>query len=464
MKRLFITLAAMLMALAASIMILNSIKLTYTSEEYPETAEYLDNPYCGFYHIYGYVLKDETAYATPADVPNIPDPETTQTVERLVQIQINLCRFKEQPLTDLALSQLDTILTAWCETDYSLLLRFIYDWDGNALEAEPDHIEQILQHMEQTAQVYNKYADHIFMLQGLSLGNNGEMHHTNYGSPEDMQRLAVKLAEVSAPSIYLSVRTPNQWRCITGADSYEELAAMPESPFLGRLGLFNDGMFGTDSDTGTYVDRSRAEEIAFQDALCQTVPNGGEAIIDNPFNDLENAVADMRLMHVSYLNSVHDPAVLNKWKESVYSGNDVFDGCSGYEYIRNHLGYRYVLRSSDISYDRKEDRRAFLTLSIENAGFSGSYRSFSFLLTLVNTETGETLTITPDYDSRCLSGGEVTALSIPLEVEDYSAGTYELYWQTVDDTFGEPILYGNALPLTDKGYLLGTLVCDKPQK
>ena len=468
MKKIIITTALVGSLLLTSLLYFNSFKLTYTSAEYPESTETLSNPYIGYYHVYGYVIKDEVAYATPKDVPNVPDvsdPETTATHSgrRLVLLQINLCRFKEQPLTDTALSQLDTVLSAWCSTDYSLLLRFIYDWDGNGLDAEPQDISIILQHMEQVASIYNKYADHILMLQGLFTGSYGEMHHTNYGSNEDMQKLAAKLVETAAPSIYLSVRTPNHWRSITGADNYEELASTPDNLFLNRLGLYNDGMFGSETDTGTYT-RPRVEEIVFQDVLCQTVPNGGEVIVNNPYNDLDNAIADMKLMHVSYLNSAYDLSVIKKWQDTIYSGDnpdDPFNGMTGYEYIRNHLGYRFVLRSSEILRDYTRGQ-FLLRVAIENIGFSKSYRSFSFHLTLVNTETDETFPITCEEDSTCLVSGEITAVDVPLSAEDYPIGTYELYWQTVDDTFDEPILYGNDLPLTDQGYLLGTLSIERP--
>lgn len=463
MKKHIVTTALACSVLITSILYFNSFKLTYTPAEYPEFIEYLDNPYIGYYHIYGYILKDEIAYATPEDVPNVPDPENDTTSERLVQVQINLCQFKEQPLTDTALSQLDTILSAWCSTDYQLLLRFLYDWDGNGLNAEPQDISTILQHMEQVASIYNKYADHILTLQGLFTGSYGEMHHTNHGSAEGIQLLATKLAETADPSIYLSVRTPDQWRIVTGVDNYEELAATPDSPFLNRLGLYNDGMFGSETDTGTYA-RPRAEEIAFQDALCQTVPNGGEAIINNPYNDLYNAIADMKLMHVSFLNSAYDPSVINKWLNTTYDSddpNDPFNGMDGYDYIRNHLGYRFVLRSSEIVHNYAEGQ-FMLRVGIENVGFSRSYHGFSFRLTLINTETRATFSIVPAENSTLLVSGEITYLDVPLSIDELSTGTYELYWQTVDDTFDETIRYGNDLPLTDHGYLLGTLLIETP--
>lgn len=461
MKTSIVTIALIFSFFASNIQYFNTFALTYTPAEYPESTAYLDNPHIGYYHLYGYILKDEIAYASPADVPNVPKPEEDGNGERLVLIQINLCRFKDRELTETALSQLDTILSAWCGTDYSLLLRFIYDWDGAALSAEPQDISLILRHMEQTASVYNQYADHILTLQGLFTGNHGEMNHTNYGSSADMQLLASKLAETAAPSIYLAVRTPDQWRSITGTEDPSDLASLPESPYLGRLGLYNDGMLGSETDTGTYTDRSRWEELSFQDILCRTVPNGGEVIIDNPFNDLDSAVADLRQMHVSYLNSTYDSAVLDKWKQTVYSGDDIFNGVSGYEYIRDHLGYRFVLRSTELVYDYIKGQVS-LRIGIENTGFSGSYRGYSFCLTLLDISTGGTIPVSAAEDSSYLASGEITCLDLPLAAGDYPESSYELYWQTTDESSGEAILYGNDLTLTEHGYLLGTLLIEKP--
>lgn len=104
-------------------------------------------------------------------------------------------------------------------------------------------------------------------------------------------------------------------------------------------------MLGTANDTGTYGDtpasadayRSawvREDELDFQNRLCNFVPNGGEVILDNPFNDFDHALSDLSRMHVSYLNSEHDLVVLDKWKNSVYHDEvSVFDGISGYDYI-----------------------------------------------------------------------------------------------------------------------------------
>ena len=49
------------------------------------------------------------------------------------------------------------------------------------------------------------------------------------------------------------------------------------------------------------------------------VPNGGEVVLDNKYNDIDNAAKDLASMHVSYLNNAHDLAVINKWKKQTYT-------------------------------------------------------------------------------------------------------------------------------------------------
>ncbi len=147
------------------------------------------------------------------------------------------------------------------------------------------------------------------------------MNGTKYTDPDSMRELAARLADVSDASTFLSVRTPAQWRKNHGEAAPD---GWTENPLAKRLGLFNDGMLGSVSDYGTYSDNTRQdagdfsawtreEELAFQDVLCSSkVPSGGEVIVDNPYNDLENAIADLKTMHVSYLNEDYDRNVLDK--------------------------------------------------------------------------------------------------------------------------------------------------------
>lgn len=142
-------------------------------------------------------------------------------------------------------------------------------------------------------------------------------------------------------------------------------------------------MLGTANDTGTYGDTAasadtyrsawvREDELSFQNELCNFVPNGGEVTLDNPLNDLAHAIQDLSRMHVSYLNSEHDPAVLDKWKAAAYKDKaSVFNGLSGYDYIERHLGYRYVIQ--DTALDSSD-----FQIRLENVGFLSAIENWIY--------------------------------------------------------------------------------------
>ena len=225
--------------------------------------------------------------------------------------------------------QLKRILEAWKRSGSQLILRFVYDWDGKGEENEPEELHTILTHMEQTLPIVNDYKDCVYLLQGIFVGSYGEMHGTKFMGREDMLTLISTLDNLADPAIYLSVRTPAQLRTIlaaqgssapstsstastvaakspaetasssvnssadtkvqdeTASASFSSKPATAASSLAARLGLFNDGILGSESDTGTYGTLppsqtdytsawNRTDELSFQDMLCAGVPNGGE--------------------------------------------------------------------------------------------------------------------------------------------------------------------------------------------
>lgn len=301
--------------------------------------EFLRNPNRGFYHMCRAVLDSEPgsgdSYESMADGHCREYPGDT-----LVLLEVNLAEYRARGIDDTGIENLNKLLSAWEGRDISLIIRFLYDWDGDGLSAEPDELDTVLGHMARVGPALQSHEDLIFCLQGLFVGSWGEMHGTKFGV--DFTELAGALDDATGNRIFLSVRTPAQLR--------EILKSCPE--LKSRLGLFNDGMLGSETDLGTYdmadqgaERRTRAQELAFQENTCLSVPNGGEAVIDNPYNDFENAVADMSRMHVAYLNNAYDPEVLDKWAGTDLSGYG-FGGLSGLDYIERRLGYRLRLESS----------------------------------------------------------------------------------------------------------------------
>ncbi len=147
---------------------------------------------------------------------------------------------------------------------------------------------------------------------------------------------------------------PSQWRGITRIKEPDR-ENLAKDPLAIRLGLYNDGMLGNETDYGTYGSKEtggegrlrREDELTFQNELCRYVPNGGEVINDNSYNDFQNAIRDLGIMHVTYLNEGHDEAVLEKWKNTKVTGGGCFHGMDGYTYIERHLGYRLLITGTE---------------------------------------------------------------------------------------------------------------------
>lgn len=438
--------------------------VSYSADTCAESAEELHNPYIGWYRIHNYMLSDTASY----DLSEIRSQEHRAG---LVLLEFNLKNYADRPITDQGLSLLDQVLESWQSTGRQLILRFFYDWEGNGntLEAEPQDLSLILTHMSQTAEAVNRYSDCVYILQGIFIGPWGEMHSSRYATNEDMLTLANHLASVTDPEIFLAVRTPQQWRLLAGStEPVSGSTAFNGSP-ASRLSLFNDGMLGSDTDLSTYSQEpsaggfsqyeksSRQDEIAFQDQLCAFVPNGGEVVMPNPYNDFSAAVRDLSAMHISYLNSAYDEAVFSKWRTETCSENSPYDGMNGFDYISRHLGYRYVLRSSECTSILPWEKNTELAVTLENTGFSNCYRPFDVSLTLKETGTNRTFTFPAQTDTRLWAPGEKIRLTFPVNIREYATGTYDVFLKISDPVSGSPVFLANDGPVTDDGHALGHL-------
>lgn len=385
-----------------------------------------------FYYLWGWLLSED-ADSTRTLQKKLRRELTEYRDESLVLIEINLMNYSERELSDAALSQTDTILSAWQNAGYGIILRFLYDWDGSAPDTEPKELSTVKMHMSQLAPVINAHADGIYTMQGIFVGDCGEMHHSRFMDDVSMCELMHHLASVTDPDIFLSVRTPAQRRTILGsAETFPEGNDLAE-----RLGLFNDGMLGSDNDLGTYGEADRADaalsehwvreqELLYQDELCRRVPNGGEAVIDNPLNDLPAAVEALRTMHVSYLNRMHHAEVIEKWRSSVMQTDDVWNGTDGYTYIDAHLGSRYRCSAfSQSAFDWQTDNAVSLCATLTNTGFSGSYEPLTVTLTITDSAGrpvwSESRT---DTGIELLTNGEASELVFSVNPADFSEGTY----------------------------------------
>ncbi len=461
--RILLILIPCFLLLAGAVLLCQKLRfVTYTPVLMEESTGELSNPYIGFYQIHGYILEDTASF----DLAHI---QSLEYGPGLVLLQFNLQQYATAPISDTGLTLLDQVLAAWQSTGRQLIVRFLYDWDGDVRDKEPASLSLVLEHMTQTAQVLNQYASCVYILQGVYLGAWGEMHSSPLLDEKSLITLLTHLAQVTDPRIYLAVRTPAQWRTVTRSDAPPSQASAFDGSLPGRLSLYNDGMLGSVTDVGTYAEPGasevpspfgkwdRQQEIAFQDALCAYVPNGGEVIQDNPWNDFPQALADLSATHVSYLNSQYDREVLDKWERTAYHGNDLYDGMDGLTYLSRHLGYRYVLRGSSLDWASPLREEATCTILLENTGFSVSYRPFDVTLVLEQTDTGELFQVPLSTDLRLLSPGRQTSLQAALAIRDYPVGTYTLSLKITDPASGFRIYLANDMEQGENGYAMGTL-------
>ena len=454
------------------------VTASLVKEPQTEITGSLNRSDCGWYQLYSYYLRPES-YLTPAEL-YFEETDETGYPYRLSLLEFNLAEYATGKLDKFAIKNIRQVLYHFYETDTKVIVRFLYDWDGLGIEKEPKDISIIQQHMKQTGAILNDFTDSIYTTQGIFIGSWAEMHDSKYLSAKDITTLLLTYADATSSDIYLAVRTPNHYRTI-----FEELKKNPQryknfditaDELKKRLGLYNDGMLGSVSDLGTYQgwntpyaslseEELRTMELDFQKELCLTVPNGGEAVNDNSYNDWKSAITDLRKMHISYLNQMHDEAVITKWKESTYKDSDsVYDGYSVYSYITDHLGARFVLRDCTLSYKPFQKEPAKGSITLENTGFSNLYHPKRFTLSLINESTGNRILLLDSKNSTDLlnpcnwNSGEKVTLPFsfsPLNLED---GTYILTAVLKDTQNKEIFSFANSsFQAALNGYKLGEI-------
>ena len=449
-------------ALAGCVFLWKGMRLQADLESFlfTESSRELRNPNRGFYCLYTFrITEEETDYQQLVKQSYHRDKNT-----ELTQIQICLQAYREGPISEKGLADIEELLCAVEAMDRQLIVRFLYDTEGQGEQQEPPSLDIILRHMRQLQPVLTKKDRHIFLVQGLFTGNWGEMNGTRYDTDEDLQRLAEQLAAATAPSTYIGVRIPAQWRRIMVSEQLKNVLD-------GRLCLFNDGMLGNESDYGTYRPENVVgedvlgrkfpqEELDFQKELCRRVPNGGEVINSNPYNDFENAVEGLKERCVTYLNRDYDEAVMDKWKDSVWEDGGCFQGMDGYSYIERHLGYRLFIEKADMKYNQRKNCIE-VNVGLKNAGFAPMYKEPHIKLILYSEMDGERPSIDMKCDIRNLTGAEeadtVETAHARIPLEELGRGTYEVYFRMEDPDTGRVIQMANEEDAQEYGYAIGRI-------
>lgn len=342
---------------------------------FTETTETLSNPARGWYQIYTFFGENE------------PDLEALKCClkedEMLALLFIDIGAFQNQDLSEECLNNIRRILTFFRDNQKDIILRITYDHEGKALEREPSLFSRVRGHLTQLSTILYEFGESIFVFQGMLVGNWGEMHTSRFLKEEHLQQLSEILKDGKGAQTYLAVRRPVYWRMLHQPGGDKDIVSADS------MGLFDDGILGSESNLGTFGADSRQkvgwskpwnreEELSFEENLCVTVPNGGEVVYDEAYIrqfSPEDILDVLKRMHITYLNRAHDIRLLRYWKTLVLSGSGVWSGKSIYDYVEAHMGYRFWIRDTKIEHEKTESGKTICRIAIEvqNVGFANLY-------------------------------------------------------------------------------------------
>ncbi len=387
-----------------------------------ENTDFLCNPARGWYQLYTFCVEE---------TPDFVYLESCMdNKENLALVLIDIGAFRSRDLSNDAIANIESIITFFSKQRKDIILRISYDHVGKALEREPSLFSQIVRHLEQIGELLLKFGEEIFIYQGMLIGNWGEMHSSKFVDNDYLERMAAVLEKYKEKT-YLAVRCPMHWRGLHGMPQKDELSAE-------RMGLYDDAILGSVTDLGTFGELSkektgwgnawlREEELEFEEKLCCKVPNGGEAVLGDGFwktLSQEQLLTDLQKMHITYLNRLHDRQLLDAWIKIPYTGKGKWSGKSLYDYIGNHLGYRFWIKDVRVVMLKKHGTQqdCQIEVEIENTGFANLYQEAIVTLEWV--------------DSR----GKLQQKELSADLRECDSGTVKCIRYFIDVSAGEVYL------------------------
>jgi hypothetical protein len=304
-----------------------------------------------------------------------------------------------QDLTEDALNVLQTTFDNIRANNGFAIVRICYDpWYNGRSNVTPAH-EWVLKHVKQLAPVLSKNTDVIVALEMGMHGAYGEMHSDTNITYDRVAEATNLMLRNTPPELKILTRTGNYSAKVLGFDNWgvdfhidgEKFAeiAKAKGDTMYRVGMFNDGYLGTQYDYGTWgadckTSICREEGVAWLEKYGINTPYGGEALTTaggyQVINTPEFLAYEGFRTHTSYLNVQWNNNLIDGWKKSHFEWKDFeydgskIDSLTGFKYVNDHLGYRFVLRESWLSDTVGADGILRAKLRIQNVGFGNLTR------------------------------------------------------------------------------------------
>ena len=389
---------------------------------------------------------------------------------------------KNQDLTEDALNVLQTTFDNIRANKGFAVVRICYDpWYNGRSNVTPEH-EWVLKHVKQLAPVLSKNTDVIVALEMGMHGAYGEMHSDTNITYNRIAEATNLMLRNTPPELKILTRTGNYSAKVLGFDDWgvdfhidgEKFAeiAKAKGDTMYRVGMFNDGYLGTQYDYGTWgadckTSICREEGVAWLEKYGINTPYGGEALTTaenyQVINTPEFLSYEGFRTHTSYLNIQWNNNLIDSWKKTLFNVKDFdydferVDSLTGFKYINDHLGYRFVLRESWVTDTVGEDGIFKAKVRIQNVGFGNLTWNAPVRLAVLDDLEGSDLDVCPtptyydlpDIDSRnihsrtiSIAGGDTVMtfdgnneIDISTKLNIRGKGRYQVYLKIGDIQF-----------------------------
>lgn len=413
--------------------------------DYAESTATLLNPDQGFYiPLSVAVTADGITY----------DPSVIDTAN-LYHLRIDISAYSaknaggtDRPLSKAALDGIAALLDLLHERDKNAVVRFCYaPGFGAAANCEPS-LENMVGHAKQFLAVLDARPTAVTAVEVGMVGPWGEMHTSDMLKDPAIINTLIDTFLENTTLLPVLVRTPQM--------IYNYLK-VPDHLAITRLGVFNDGYLGSETDLGTYADRET--DVAFISGQTAHLPFGGEVTVPtSTLHNIEVCLPEMYRIHLSYLNERWNDQVVAKWKKTSVTADcaaadPLYYGKTAYAYIQNHMGYRFVLKKSTFTYTDAFDELK-IALALENVGFGNLNKSKKAEILLVS-EKGS---IAVKKAVENFGGESAVDYTVPLP-NDLAKGTYQVYIRLYGDTWNGAPRY--ALQFANNGIYDATLSANR---
>lgn len=320
-----------------------------------------------------------------------------QTGNTLTRPYFRLDDYRNLPLPQSFLDLLTQGFQKARDQSIKIIPRFSYNFRAG----DPDATQQRIQeHIQQLAPVLTANADVISSVEASFVGAWGEWHtSTNQSdSPTSEAAIVNSLMNAFPSDRMIAIRYPSDLKRlqVTGPISAGEAYS---GTTRARLGSHQDCFLASDPDDwGTWgkaydyvtqtwpISGSTPQEdknYIAQNGRYSVV--GGETCNPNPRANCSTALAELSLMHFSYLNEEYHPLVIQKF---------INDGC--FTEIENRLGYRYEFLNGSYTGSVARGSDFKLNLGIINQGWASMFNARPVFAVLDNGTDKYTFPINSD--------------------------------------------------------------------